>query len=752
MAACEEAHQRRALSPGADTLRVNVEAFPEYPAHYQRIPYQSSQHGFDFPLAAKRVPMVYACVDKIANDVAGIPLRFYQGTGKAKVEIERAPGNIVDIWAKANPGQSSFELEVERQSSMDLNGNGYLFLETFGSEKPTPDWEIWSMPSYLVRPVAGPHRTEVGYEWIGGDAPEVLDPRRIIHLRYWNPFFAPAGLSPLEAARLGYEARYFMSRWQREFYARGGLVANVYSSTDPDAPPLKPEVVKEIKKRLMALHGGLEHAYEPVILDKLKLERAGLTQEEMNYTESLDWTDADICRVFGIPPVVMGIKQGGGLSDAGATTDMILYHENCLRPRLRLRDAVLTERFCSRWGKDVSCESDVSGVMALQDAKVKQYDSLAKATGRPFMKVNEARVASGLPALEDPAADELYLPPAPTAPGATGGPVPPSRALAPLERHDGPVGIAIVDQAKRIAHERAGKRRRNSALVALFERRFERRFLEIYDAQEAAVLELLRHQFYQQGLQAAADTPVVVNPDVLASAFDDEGHVNEERVRLIFYDLVMQRGEEMLAELGLALEVQLQRYAAQAFIENAARVVLARTSETTTKRLREIIGKAIADGEATTYTDFAKIVNDVFKGRRDNVATVARTETLGAFNFASLDAVLQTEVATDKTWFTAEDELVRDAHAEAEADGPIDVEKKFRLKSTNGDIVEMAYPGDPAGTADLVINCRCVLQFTVDEKKVRALRARVAAQGRRHVARPDLEVPAALVTWWSSGQ
>lgn len=747
---CAAATERRAMrARDSAVVRVEPEAFPEFPSYYRGIAAMLSRFASEFPLAAERVPMVYACITKIASDVARTPLRFYEGRGRAQREIEREPGNIVDVWARANPTQSDFTLEIERQASLETNGNGYLFLETFGQTTPTADWELWSMPGDLVHPVATEHRGLRAFEWHGGDRPIAIDADRVIHFAYWSPRFEPAGMSPLEAARLGYETRWLAARWNREFYARGAQVAGVYTMIADGAPARE---MRELKKALMDHHAGLDHAFEPVILQNMKPERTGLTHADMGFTASLDWSDADICRVFGIPPVIMGIKQGGGLSDAGASTDLLLYHTNCLEPRLILRDRVLTERFCTRWSPDYWCQSDVAGVLALQEQRFKQYAALQKGTGRPFVTVNEARRAVGLPPMEeDSTADELYIPPRPastdTREDPDGRPRGDAQDPADPDEPDERRRQARAEGELAEAERRAGERRRRASMVETFHRRFARRFRAIFDEQEEAVLRALRRQFDAMGQRGAQHRLNDLDLAAIERELDETGTINEERIRAILLELITERGEQVLDELGVALEVELNRLIVAQHVEEAARKVLVGTSRTTTNMLREKIAAAIRAG-ADSYGDFAGVVREVFDNRRANANTIARTETLGAFNFAGISAARQSGVVGEKGWFTAHDEVVRKAHVDAEEAGNVPLEGKFTLTDSAGNEVEMDYPGDPSAPADLVCNCRCVLQFFADEDKVRALRAEVARTGVRR--RASTPVPAELVQWFES--
>ncbi len=735
---------------------IDPNAFPEYPTYWRNIPVPLSNFALDYPRAAAAIPIVYACIDLLATDAASLPVRFWRKDKAGKKQpIEREDGNIVDLWERCNPVQSRHEQSVEVQTSLDIGGNAYLFLETYGSDRPTKDWELWYMPPHVIKPTVTDHRQPIGYEFMGGIAPVMLDAKRVIHLRYWHPQFSPIGLSPLEAARIAYESRYMGDRFNRAFYERGGNLNHVFQ-TDSKAAPRDPKWIKQEQDRLEEKFGGLRNAWKPVILQGMEIARAGLTHQEMAFVENMRMTDADICRVFGIPPVIMGIKEGGGLSDAGASTDLVRYWENAQKKRARLRDAVITKHLCSRFDPSGStyCETDFSGVPALQEQLLKQAKSLVILTGRPVMDVNEARkpleqsFGIGPREDEDELADVLFMPASPE-----------SGKEAPGEETALDGGDESADtetQTSEPSKPKAGKnelkaarerrlvslRRQASAMLARYERKFERAMRGFFTKQEERVLGRLEFAYQSAGIdtkrlangQAAKANRIagLLKRAEPAGEFDNLLDANDQvdalELERIFNDLMAERGEELLAEIGVEIEIELNRLRAQRYAQKASVQVLTQTSETTRSRLREALARVLGDGG--TYADAYAAVQDVFEGRRQNAATIARTEMLGAYNHAGLDAATQSGVVDGKEWLTAEDELVRAEHKHAEESGFIALDGSWRMDSSEG-AVEAQFPGDPDLPPELKCNCRCTLKYRTNVERVAKVKADYARTQRR---------------------
>ncbi len=131
------------------------------------------------------------------------------------------------------------------------------------------------------------------------------------------------------------------------------------------------------------------------------------------------------------------------------------------------------------------------------------------------------------------------------------------------------------------------------------------------------------------------------------------------------------------------------------------------TVETTWQKIQEAIIDGEAEGEG--IDGIAKRIGRVFtqaKGYRARM--IARTETIGASNAASLQAADASGVVGKKTWLAAVDHRTRSTHVSADGQ-TVDVKKAFNVGAS-----KMMHPGDPAGGASEVVNCRCSMVFVRD--------------------------------------
>lgn len=101
-------------------------------------------------------------------------------------------------------------------------------------------------------------------------------------------------------------------------------------------------------------------------------------------------------------------------------------------------------------------------------------------------------------------------------------------------------------------------------------------------------------------------------------------------------------------------------------------------------------------------------VLDLFTSSESRARTVARTTVVGSANGATHDAyesVQETVGPLMKEWIATDDERTRETHWDADGQ-TVGYDEPFVV---GADLLD--YPGDPAGSAEEVINCRCAVAY-----------------------------------------
>lgn len=155
----------------------------------------------------------------------------------------------------------------------------------------------------------------------------------------------------------------------------------------------------------------------------------------------------------------------------------------------------------------------------------------------------------------------------------------------------------------------------------------------------------------------------------------------------------------------------------QAAVENYRTLLEESSSEALARELRDrrfdpSVRAAIDSGEPLTRAQINKMV-DRYRERfvKYRAEVIARTESLRAIHAGNEEMFRQAIESGDlnanqivRTWHTADDDRVRDAHANMRVD-EVGVGENF----VDGDGNQLAFPGDPSAPPETTIQCRCVV-------------------------------------------
>ncbi len=147
----------------------------------------------------------------------------------------------------------------------------------------------------------------------------------------------------------------------------------------------------------------------------------------------------------------------------------------------------------------------------------------------------------------------------------------------------------------------------------------------------------------------------------------------------------------------------------QLYISTIGVLRVTQISDTTLRIIRKIIADKTKEG--LSLSAIASAIEDSMNGSfsKYRAATIARTETHSASTFANHEATKSLELPNQrKIWLATNDARTREAHRLVNGT-EIGIDDNFLVGG-----VPMAYPGDPAGGAANVVNCRCVTLYVSD--------------------------------------
>lgn len=170
---------------------------------------------------------------------------------------------------------------------------------------------------------------------------------------------------------------------------------------------------------------------------------------------------------------------------------------------------------------------------------------------------------------------------------------------------------------------------------------------------------------------------------------------------------------------------QIEQWAIEFILAEIMRQRITDVSETTRSTIASIVAQGFRDGLGQNE------IADLIVERLPELSTrragvIARTETHAAANYGTQKLAKQSNAPMRKVWLSGGDERVRriprDGFDHTVMDGvEVGLDDDFAVPSRSGGTDLIQYPGDPAGAAGNVINCRCsiahevVLDFPEDD-------------------------------------
>lgn len=250
----------------------------------------------------------------------------------------------------------------------------------------------------------------------------------------------------------------------------------------------------------------------------------------------------------------------------------------------------------------------------------------------------------------------------------------------------------------------------------------ERKVLEeLYKQGEERIMEILELQ--GQALQDAiaelseesmGDIGELGKVLIALRTSDVFGELFEEAVQEAFEPLFQLAGESELLELNDEKVWNTTNKAAREFVKEIRELVPDMNTASTDTLLRSF-EKAIDEGQ--TASDRALLVQEISaqaaKGEEgpfsmQRAQRISRTMSTAAANGGKLEGWKQSEVAKGKKWRSAAGSRTRRTHRKANGQ-IVTLDKPFKVGSS-----KLMYPGDPAGEAKEIVNCRCTMQCVLE--------------------------------------
>lgn len=331
---------------------------------------------------ALSISTVWGCISRCAQAMASLPLDLYEKTATGRRRQESSLSDLLSL--SPNADQTPVEFWEGMFSWLLTVGNAYAEIIWINGRVSS----LILLPSNWVKPIRNKVTRELMYEVRepGVSNPRVLTGKEVLHLRGWG-YGGDEGMSPISwgtqtlgSAMAADEAaaKTFASGMQ----ASGILKAN--QNLDADQRTMVRQMVDVYRDsnnagKLMVLPAGFD--FTPL----------SLNPDDAQMLETRRYAVEEICRWFGVPPIVIGhSSEGQTMWGTGVEQIFLSWMQLGLNPVLkkveqRIRKQLIPLHEQRRYYAEFNREA-----MMQMDSKAKA-EFLRAMTSNGIMSRDEAR-------------------------------------------------------------------------------------------------------------------------------------------------------------------------------------------------------------------------------------------------------------------------------------------------------------------------------------------------------------------------
>lgn len=631
--------------------------------------------------------LIYAAIMYKIRSAMSAPMRAYTGTADNPT-LAAADTPLAQLIARPNDFQSEVMLKSSVICSLNVAGEAFVQI---GFDRGAPRTLYVLRPDW-VKVVPGENSKLLGYLYtpnsgtgVSEDGTAIL-PQEMIHIKFPNPRDPLGGmghgLSPFAALARSADVDNMVTDFLKLFFDSGTMMGVIIKYD----LPMTDDQVSDVKRRWKEMYGGYSRWIEPGVLDQGgDVKRLGMTFNEMGFEQIDIRNEARILGPLGVPGILIGSRAGIQNNSYGTANKEARrqFWEDTMVPELQFIEQGLNQQLATA---ETFLRYDLTGVPALQRNKQELIAS-AKTMWDMGTPADQAFSTVGLNVAPLPNGKTSFLPlgVAPAGSTAEAENVQAGKAARWMERK------AALSEAQKAQHWKAFDRSARK-----WERPFKKEAQAQFQREAREILALV-----SEAKRSALESKATVNYDALTRRIKAQLEQSGDEWRKAFIpltsEMLLDQAKRLNTQFGMSFDVRnlyseawLQEHA----LENAD--LMQGVSE---DDLAGILNQAQADGWGTEQ--IAKAIQEQYAQYDDlRAETIARTETIRASN-AGAQEQYAAWGAKKKEWISTMDSRVRDNHKAANGE-VVGIDEPFTATGES-----LMYPGDPSGSADNIINCRC---------------------------------------------
>lgn len=341
---------------------------------------------------AMGISTTWACVNLLAGTIASLPLMVYRIVGGQR-ELAKDHPLYRLLHDSPNFDQTAVDFWEFMQGSIELHGNAYAEKDMTGSGRVLALTPIRPDLMKVRRRRDG----AIEYDWTENGVRTVTDQDRILHIRGFGggPL---GGASTLAVCGRTFGSALAVDTTAAATFRNGIRSSGVFSAESGKA--LTKEQMAQTQEFIDEKYIGSVNAGRPMVLNGLKYQALTISPEDAQMLETRRFSVEEICRVFGVPPHMIGHTENSTSWGTGLEQQTLGFQKFTLRRRLKRIEQALEKQLLTPQDRaaGVTIEFNLEGLLrADSGARATFYREM---TGIGVMTINEVRALENLPPVE----------------------------------------------------------------------------------------------------------------------------------------------------------------------------------------------------------------------------------------------------------------------------------------------------------------------------------------------------------------
>lgn len=378
------------------------------------------------PEIALTVPAVLAAFTILSEDIASLPLIYYERGPGGQVERAYTDPYYRLMHDSPNPEHTSLIFREILMGHLLAWGNFYsqIIVDDAGQVA-----ELWPLrPDRMTVARVDGQRV---YTYTQSDGrPRVFLSDEVLHIPAFG-FDGLVGYSRIALARNAIGLAISTEKFGSKFFANDARPGIVLKTPNP----LSDQAYARLESSWDAEHKGAENAHKTAILEEgLDVVEIGIPPEDAQFIQTQQWTLGQVARVFRVPPHMIGDVDRSTSWGSGIDSQEQGYISHTLRPWTIRTEQVLNQRLLLPAERATHYWEHLFDGLLRGDITTR-FGAYVQAINNGIMSPNEVRAKENLNAYEG---GDVHLVPLNTTPVSTAGqqPAAPARPSAP----GGPAG------------------------------------------------------------------------------------------------------------------------------------------------------------------------------------------------------------------------------------------------------------------------------------------------------------------------